>query len=339
MRLLICTQAVDKNDQSLGFFHGWLIEFARLFERVHVICLKEGQHDLPVNVFVHSLGKETGVSRLKYVVRFYRYIFSFRNEYDAVFVHMNQEYVLLGWKVWFLLGKCVVLWRNHKKGSLLTRIAALLSHKVCYTSPYAYVSGYANAVRMPIGIDTNFFRPHEQQKNAMLFLGRLDAVKKPDIFLEAIKILRSENVSVPVHVYGDPTPGREGYAEEIKGRFADITNLAFFPSVPHAQTSDLYGSHSIYVNITPSGSFDKTIGEAMASGCIVVAANEVLRGIIPDNLLVDSNSAGSVAEGIRAALAMTALEREELKERSRSYVEREHSLALLARKLVGIVTA
>src|ERR1041385_8548279 len=121
MRLLVTTQAVDLNDPVLGFFHRWIEELAKHYEHVHVICLKEGEQRLPSNVSVHSLGKEQGRSRVKYLVLFYRYIWTLRNEYDAVFVHMNQEYVLLGWKLWFLLGKRIVLWRNHKKGSFLTR--------------------------------------------------------------------------------------------------------------------------------------------------------------------------------------------------------------------------
>src|SRR3989338_1114589 len=111
MRLLITTQAVDRNDQALGFFHGWLEEFARRFEKVRVICLKEGEHDLLSNVSVHSLGKEKKsakseriqqahrrqrtMNRMQSASRFFFLVWKYRKEYDAVFVHMNQDYVLL----------------------------------------------------------------------------------------------------------------------------------------------------------------------------------------------------------------------------------------------------
>ncbi len=340
MRLLVVTQAVDRNDQALGFFHRWLVQFGQRFESVQVICLKEGEHDLPQNVSVHSLGKEGGVSRIKYIWRFYRYIFSLRKEYDAVFVHMNQEYVLLGGKFWWLLRKHVVLWRNHKKGSFFTRVAVWRSQTVCYTSPEAYVAKFKKAVQMPIGIDTGFFKlglpPRE---DSILFLGRFDAVKNPDIFLEAIENLRKNGVDVSVHVYGDPTPGRESYVREIKQRFANVPNVFFHPSIPHEQTAELYRSHSLYVNITPSGSFDKTIGEAMASGCVVVVANEALRGVLPDTLIVDPQSPESVARGIQSALEMDNIAQENLVKRLREYVEREHSLSLLAEKLVALYKA
>ena len=108
MKLLITTQAVDLDDPVLGFFHRWIEELSKRFDTISVICLKEGRHSLPANVSVYSLGKEGGVSRIAYVLNFYRYIWKLRNDYDAVFVHMNQEYVLLGWKFWWLLGKRVV---------------------------------------------------------------------------------------------------------------------------------------------------------------------------------------------------------------------------------------
>ncbi len=96
MKLLILTQKVDKNDPILGFFHRWIEEFANHCEQVTVICLAKGKSTLPPTVSVLSLGKEAGQSRLKYLWRFYRYLWRERQNYDTVFVHMNQEYVLLG---------------------------------------------------------------------------------------------------------------------------------------------------------------------------------------------------------------------------------------------------
>src|ERR1700733_6884068 len=118
MKLLILTQKIDKDDGVLGFFHGWVKEFSSHFDQVTVICLGKGEYSLPPNVQVFSLGKEkeSGGSKLFYIFNFYKYIWQERNNYDAVFVHMNQEYVLLGGLFWKLLGKKVFLWRNHPKG-------------------------------------------------------------------------------------------------------------------------------------------------------------------------------------------------------------------------------
>ncbi len=58
MKLLIITQKVDMNDDVLGFMHGWVEEFSKNCEKVVVICLQKGEHDLTNNVKVLSLGKE-----------------------------------------------------------------------------------------------------------------------------------------------------------------------------------------------------------------------------------------------------------------------------------------
>lgn len=341
MRLLITTQAVDLDDPVLGFFHAWIAALSKQCESVHVICLKEGRHALPANVTVHSLGKEDmkiGNWKLKikfeYILNFYRYIWQLRNEYDAVFVHMNQEYVLLGGKFWRALGKRVILWRNHKMGSLWTHIAGFFAHAVCYTSPSAYVSSFRNAVKMPVGIDTDMFKPEgSPEPNSLLFLGRLDAVKKPEVFLHAMEILRRDGNAAHADVYGDPTPGREGFARKLKADFSSLKRVSFRTAVRNDETPAIYNAHAIYVNLTPSGSFDKTIGEAMACDSVVVVANDAVRGIIPPALLVDPQSVESVAAGLRAALALSEDKRKELAHKMRQYVVSEHSLSLLASRL------
>ena len=339
MRLLITTQAVDENDRVLSFFLSWVRAFASHAEHVTVICLTEGNYQLPKNVEVLSLGKERGRSILTYVLRFYRYAWQKRNEYDAVFVHMNSEYAVLGGLLWRILGKRLVLWRNHKMPSLITRIGVFFAHAVCYTSPSSFTARYKKAVKMPIGIDTQQFKPGSPKPRSVLFLGRLDIVKNPATSLEALSLLEQEQVPLGAHLYGDPTPGRESYANELKEKYVHLHNLSFHHGVPYDATPEIYSAHDVYVNLTPSGSFDKTIGEAMAAGCVVVAANEVVRGVIPDAHVVDPNSPTSVAEGIKAALALDPRSRETLVRQQCEYVEREHSLALLTERLFGILTA
>lgn len=341
MRILMCTQAVDTEDRALGFFHRWLEECSRCFEAIQVVCLKEGQHELPPNVRVYSLGKEDGRSRFKYVTRFYRCVWEERKEYDAVFVHMNQEYVLLGFPLWWLLGKRIILWRNHKRGTWLTRLACHLSHDICYTSPDSFVAHYPHAHKMPIGIDTSLF--HLSAKPApfdtLLFLGRLDPVKKPEVFLAAVDILARSGIRLRVDGFGDPTDPRGAHIAPLRESILSLEErgvLAWHPGVAHADTPPIYATHAIYANITPSGSFDKTIGEAMASGCVVVAANAAIRGIVPDELLVESGSAKDVARGIEAALMLGEAEREAVVRRSVAFIEREHSLKALVTGLAKL---
>ena len=114
MKLLITTQAVDLDDPVLGFFHAWIVTLAARVESVEVICLQEGRHALPKNVHVHALGKRAGKrtgigDRFRYTVRLKYLVWKLRHQYDSVFVHMNEEYVLIAGSLWRLFGKRVIL--------------------------------------------------------------------------------------------------------------------------------------------------------------------------------------------------------------------------------------
>jgi len=113
MKLLIITQVIDKNHPVLGFFHRWVEEFAKHAEHIHVIALQTGEYHLPENVTVHSLGKERGEGKLRQFFSFWSLLFSLRKKYDAVFVHMNPEYIVLhGWW-WRRTGKRLALSYTH----------------------------------------------------------------------------------------------------------------------------------------------------------------------------------------------------------------------------------
>lgn len=340
MRLLIVTQAVDRNDPVLGFFHRWIEEVARNVQSVHVICLKEGVHSLPSNVTVHSLGKEAGRSRLKYITRFYSYTSKLRGDYDAVFVHMNQEYVLLGGLYWKFFGKKIVLWRNHKKGTFWTTIACALSNTVCFTSPAAYVAGSSNGIMMPIGIDTDQFVPRGERKpRSILFLGRLDAVKNVHVFISALTKMYEAGTAFTAAIYGSPTDPKSKYAHDVRNQAAVLAlegAITVHEGVTNEVAAELFASYEIYVNLTPSGSFDKTIGEAMAAGSVAVVMNDAVKAVLPDDIFVSDEEPGTTAHALTAALQMDESTRERVRGVSRRYIHEEHSLAKLVTKLLPL---
>lgn len=331
MKLLIVTQAVDSTDPALGFFVRWIEELAKHTEQIEVICLRKGNYTLPANVRVHSLGKEHSASRITYVLNFFRYVFSL--SYETVFVHMNEEYVLLGGLFWRFVGKKIVLWRNHRMGSWFTRLAVFFSNTVCYTSPDAFVAQYRNAVAMPIGIDTDFFTPATAppQKESLLFLGRLDPVKKVEQFVDA---LVQTDRPFRADLYGSPTEADSTYARQITAQAQPLIEkkvLIMHPSVSYERTRKLYQSHAIYVNLTPSGSFDKTIGEAAAAGCVVVCVNRAMEQVLSPALMVQDGDTRDIARGIDVALGLSPDERVAETRKLRAYIDENHSL----RRLVG----
>lgn len=342
MKLLICTQAVDLDDPVLGFFHRWIAEFAKRCDTVHVICLKSGRVSLPPHVFVHSLGKENGRSRVRYVLNFYRYLWNYRREYDVVFVHMNPEYICLGGFLWRALGKRIVLWYVHKKISLRLRVGVFFSNAICSASRGSFRLNSRKLHVVGHGIDTAFFSPGGEapKRSSILFLGRLDPVKRVEIFVQALETLHDTGAAFAADIVGDPTEKPSRYAHDVRnmaGPLALDGFVAMHPGVTNDAARDLFRSHAIYCNLTPSGSFDKTILEAMACGSIVVASNAALADILDERLLVKSDAADAPAAALRAALNLSEAERHTIAGRSRSYVVREHSLSTLVERIITVL--
>ena len=304
MKLLIVTQAVDTEDPALGFFVRWIEEFAKHAGRVEVICLKEGKHEaLPANVRVHSLGKEKNpprfARRLVYALRFKFLAWRLRHDYDSVFVHMNQEYILIAGPLWKMLGKRVYLWRNHYAGSWLTDAAAAFCTNVFCTSKHSYTAKYKKTVLMPVGVDTERFFPDARiarLPHSILFLGRMSPSKRPEMLIDALASLARSGIDFTATFVGSPLPQDKAYYESLKEKVRSLSHhkgtshflsrsapnemkslsdrVSFHPGVPNGQTPDLYRAHEIFVNASPSGMFDKTIFEAAASGCRVLASSE-----------------------------------------------------------------
>jgi glycosyltransferase involved in cell wall biosynthesis len=342
MRLLIIAQKVDKNDPILGFFHGWISEFSKKFKSVAVICLFRGAFDLPDNVAVLSLGKEKWKSKFKYIFLLFYFSLRYFNRYDAVFVHMNEEYpVLAGW-LWRLMGKKVYMWRNHHAGNKMTDIAALFCNNVFCTSKYSYTATYKKTILMPLGIDTTIFKVDtsvQRVPRSILSLGRIAPSKNLDILIDALGLLKKYGHLYSLSVYGDALPKDVVYERTLKQRVVELglnDRVVFYAGIPNTETPEVYSRHDIFVNISSNGMYDKTIAEAMACGCVSLASNDNLRGRVDDQLIISERSAESVATSLVGALSMSGQTKDRIIRESMSFAEQQ-SLKTLTSKLYSII--
>ncbi|KKW35752.1 MAG: hypothetical protein A2004_00915 [Spirochaetes bacterium GWC1_61_12] len=335
LKLLVFTQAIDRNDPILGFFHAWVAELAVRCEKVLVLCLREGKHDLPQNVkVIHILPCEgqTFARRIKVILRILRLAWELRREYDSVFVHMSQEFVLAAGWLWKLLGKQVFLWRNHYAGSILTDISALFCIKIFYTSKSSYTAKFRKAVQMPVGIDTDLFTPPafaeassgkrgERVPGSVLSLGRIAPSKRLEILIEALR-----GLDCTADFYG---PADAGYLKKLKA-LAQNMPVCFHGSVLNIETPQIFASHEVFVNLSPAGMFDKTILEAAACGCLIITTSPDAAALFGEPLV--EPTAAAVAQKLGKLFELSADEKNRLRGKYRGSAE-GHSLAKLIEKL------
>ncbi|MBX4195812.1 glycosyltransferase family 4 protein [Candidatus Parcubacteria bacterium] len=307
MKLLIVTQKIDKNDSILGFFHRWVIEFAKHFERVSVICLEKGEYDLPENVKVFSLGKEEGKSKLKYILRFYKYIWSLRDEYDAVFVHMNPEYLILAGEIWKLLGKKIGLWYTHREKNLKLRLAAVYPDVIFTASKESFTLANKKVRIVGHGIDVAAYDCPEyvsrQGIRTLLQVGRITPIKHCDNAIEALAIL-GNNYKLKF-IGGPGTISDKSYFESLKKLAVESSvadRVEFAGSVPNADMAKIYCDADATLNLTPTGGVDKAVLESMAAGRITFSSNQTFAdyfGDHKDQLLLRDNQPETIAKAVR----------------------------------------
>ncbi|MEO8637392.1 MAG: glycosyltransferase family 4 protein [Candidatus Taylorbacteria bacterium] len=339
MNLLILAQKVDLDDSVFSFFHRWIAELAKHFEQVIVICLYEGRHSLPPNVRVLSLGKESFPSRIKYIRKFYRYIWRERAHYDRVFIHQNQEYSILGGPLFKMWGKKIFMWRNHYAGSIMTDIAAFFCNKVFCTSKYSYTAKYKKTVLMPVGVDTDYFKPDPKVSRiprSILSLGRISPSKRIHLFVEAIGLLGKQGIQFTASIYGDALAKDVQYLENLKTRVKELgldDSVTLHAGIPNNEAPEVFSRYDIFVNLSISGMLDKTIFEAMACETVALTCNmDLALQLDPEHIFIE-NDTEDLTRQLSRFLTLSHFDRDVYGKRLRYFVEENHSLEHLGVKI------
>jgi glycosyltransferase involved in cell wall biosynthesis len=347
MKLLILTQVVDQNDSNLGFFHRWIEEFSRQTEKVEVLCLRRGKYHLPENVAVHSLGKDEEKGRITYLLRFFHFIISRRRDYDAVFVHMNSEYLVLGGILWKIFKKKTFLWHTHKSMRLLHRIAEKLVTVIGTASPESYRLNSQKVRVLGHGIDTEAFSPKEKRHDDVFHIlttGRISRIKGLETLLDAVSQMKHAGIRTETIVLGGPlTEDDQKYEKELreKAKKVDITDILHFSgSVSHTGVIPYLQGSDVFVNCSNTGSLDKAALEAMATGLPVFTSNEGLKstlGAHAKDFMFPKGESAVLAKQLLWFHGLDSHTRSSLAQNLRKIVVEGHGLPALVRKIVALL--
>ena len=167
----------------------------------------------------------------------------------------------------------------------------------------------------PPGVNRTYFRPGSKGRARSklglgaeplaLFVGRVQALKGPDVALAAVALARERLGDLRLLIVGGPS-GPEGEQEMAALRAAaarlEPGTVLFHPPVSHSRLADFYRAADVLVAPSRSESFGLVAAEAQACGLPVVAAHRGgLKYVVEDGgsgLLVEGWEPGGYAAAI-----------------------------------------
>jgi len=345
MKLLIVTQVVDRTHSNLSFFLRWIEFFAKRYDQVLVVCLTKGEHALPDNVRVLSLGKESGAGRLTILKNFFTYIWTERKTYDTVLVHMNPEWMALAGVLWRMLRKRLALWYTHGSVTPQLRVAERLTH-VVFTASKESFNVHSNKVHvMGHGIDSSLYAFDESEivnPYHLIAVGRISQTKRQDLAVGTMLALREKGHDATLTVLGTAITEadvsyEQGLRETVEQGGAH-KSVDWVGAVPSRDIPGYFSKAGSLIHTSTTGSLDKVVLEAMAAGVLVVSTSEATHAILPEGYQLDQEieatpeSIAVYVEELAQSPRIAAM-----RKAGRADVESKHSLDSLISRMTELM--
>lgn len=349
MKLVIITQAADRDDPNLGAFYYWFRLLADRADAVTIIARHAGPQDFPPHVSVYTFGREDGSThpvraKIGRIIKFWELCAAHCADADAIFFHQIPEFVIAAAP--FFLGKKVrtALWYAHGAVSWRLALAERLVNTVFTSSAAGFRLPSKKVMYLGQAINTDLFslRPKAPASSAarplaMVSVGRLSPVKHYETIVTAAALLRDAGtLSWTLTIVGGPlTPGDHAYAEKIQAlvREKGLTDcIRFEGERSYSAVPSLLRGYDMFLNCSRTGSLDKAVLEAMACGLTVITSNEGYRTIVPPAYFLADVRPEALADRI-TTLAGEARPNKKLRE----IVVRDHALAPTIDRLAGFL--
>lgn len=343
LRILIFANEFDPAHDVMGFLPDWVRVLQRQGTDVRVMAQHVGKISRAVPLI--DLDKYGRPGRIGRLVRTWTAMWRFRDQYDVLFVVMSPLWATVLSPLARLLGKRSYLWYAVWRGSWKLRCAERVVTGIFCSVPESFPFRSRKVRAIGQAIDIERYHPEEGQRisGRMLCLGRISPVKRIEVLLEALSIIPDLAEAHSVLIAGGPvSEGDRAYEADLRSRTARLgleEAIVWLGKINHDATDELYRHADITVNMTPEGSFDKTMLEAMASGSIVVASNPALRRFLPpdvaDRTMFRQDDSQDLANVLADLLALSDAEKGQLRIAMRTAVMQHHSIDQWARTIIA----
>lgn len=357
MNLIFVTRKLDRGDFRTGFIFSWVEKLAGTVSSLKVICLEQGPlGEIPDNVTVVSMGKEQGFSRVRLLLNYWQMLWRFLPASQGVFIHMHPVYAIAAWPLTKIYRKILVLWYVHKSVDMKLKIATFLVDKILTASKDSFRIQSPKVRVVGHGIDLRKFSStplvsrlsspeisNETKLFTMLSLGRISPIKDYETLIRAVKNLWEEGVrNIRLDIYG---------AVDLSTHQAYLDSLINFVHGVHLEgvvrfqgplmyddVDEVYRGSHLFISSSQTGSMDKTVLEAAASGTIVLTSNKAFRGAlekISKSLYFERDNPADIQNKIMEIKAWSGEKKQAIRKSLQDWVSVEHNLDHLVKLIIG----
>lgn len=312
MRLLVVNFEMDEDSGVLAWQADVVRALARRCEFVFVLTQKLGRFEAPENVTIVTVPvRPFGVPQrlggrwlmnpmISRICRDHRI--------DACFVHMAMEWVYILAPALRRRGVPVLFWYAHGTVSLRLRLAHFLARGVVTSTPEGFRLKSRKLSVIGQGVDADLFSipARHGERNDLIYVGRLSRRKRIELLVETMDALRTmaPDRMIRLQLVGPLlTPDDHVYEGEIRSLVALKglgDRVVFRGFVKQREIPRLYEDVFLHVNVSRTGSMDKTVVEALSSGCPVLTSNEAFFGLLSGHpeLVLRSDEPAAIAATI-----------------------------------------
>jgi glycosyltransferase involved in cell wall biosynthesis len=135
--------------------------------------------------------------------------------------------------------------------------------------------------------DTAGRRPEFAERNGVLWVGNIRALKRPGLLLEAAEKLPG----LEFHIIGGPMPGSESLYAAVREQASKAANVRFHGPVPYHEVGEFYERSRVFVGTSEIEGFPNTYLQAWSRGTPVVA-------FLDPEQLIARNGMGRAVTGV-----------------------------------------
>lgn len=329
-------------DSRMAFAIDWVNAIAEHFETVHVVTLRSGRYNVRDNVMVHNLNRDS-TNRIFLFFQLIKLLYKLnkKTKIAGYFIHMAYFFVPFAYIFSKINHQRSVLWYAHKSTSLTLKLAVKLVDKIFSVSSDSFRIRTSKFKAIGHGIDTEnrFYLRNpkkEVQVKRLLMVGRISTVKNNRLVLEALASLHSAYPEVTLTFAGEAITDQDKQYQETLFEYIGENSLEnvvnFIGLVPIESLPNLYSEYDAAINISDTGSLDKTVIEPLAMGIPVITSNESAYTLFRkfDNHGVFLTKKSTVMNVLEKVISKPAKNEYE---KIREEVEKHYSLKQLAEKI------